>query len=153
VKGADVISDSLEGADINEGTLGQVPAAMVGGFGRSAASGLCNTESFSYVRCVHVQLDLPRPARVLLNGRITAREDADASADFATLAACRGGGVQESGDLFVDAEDWEDISLVGLTNVIQPGQGYTFAIECREAGNNGVHYTDAWITAMAISPS
>jgi hypothetical protein len=152
--GSDVESDSLTGADIREGTLGQVRTATLGGLGRSAASGLCDPETWTHVRCVQVSLDLASPARVLLNGRVTAHVDGDAPSGFSALGICRWGGVQQSGDLFVDADDgFEDMSLVGLTNVIPAGRGYTFAIECREGGNAGVHYSDAWITAVAISPS
>ena len=65
--------------------------------------------------------------------------------------------MQESGPLevAVEADRNEDMSLVGLTNVVPAGQGYTFAIECREVPfvSSGVQYRDAWITAVAISPN
>jgi hypothetical protein len=45
-----------------------------------------------------------------------------------------------------------DISLVRLSGVIPAGHGYTFAVECSDDWNN-IHYYDAWVTAVAISPS
>ena len=102
---------------------------------------------------MQVQLDLPSPARVLLNGRVSAIPE-ELGSSFKAGAACRWGGVQESGDVFVNTDDQRDMSLVGLTNVLPAGQGYTFAIECRDWDTpHGVYYVDAWITAVAISPS
>jgi hypothetical protein len=69
--GTDVGQDSLTGADIKESTLGQVRTATMGGLGRSAANETCNPQSTTYDRCVEVQLNLPSPARVPLNGRLT----------------------------------------------------------------------------------
>jgi hypothetical protein len=157
VRSSDVVNDSLKGIDIKEGTLGQVPTAILGGLGRSAASAsdfTCNPEAASapLVRCVQVQLDLTRPARVLLNGRITAYPDQSLST---AIAHCRWAGVAQSGfvEEVADAAP-EELSLVGLTSVLPPGQGYTFAIECDEVNASpGTNYEDAWITALAISPA
>jgi hypothetical protein len=152
VRSSDVVNESLRGIDIKEGTLGQVRTATVGGLGRSAADTFCNPpQTNSYVRCVEVSLNLPSPARVLLNGRITTQRD-PASAQPA-VAQCRWGGVVESGPIIFTTDNaGRDMPLVGLTNVIPAGQGYTFAIECDNAGGN-VDYFDSWITAVAISPS
>lgn len=153
VKGADVTNDSLTGDDIEEGTLGQVRTATVGGLGRSAADAQCDPETNSMIRCVEVQLDLSTPARVLLNGRVTAGSEGGVGA---SQAACRWGGVVESGPVFVGTtQSGADMSLVGITSVLPPGQGYTFAIECSApAGAPGdVFYNDAWITALAVSPA
>ena len=159
--GTDVLDNALKGADIAESSLGQVPVATLGGLGRSAASAdWCDPpkstpESTIWVRCVQVQLNLSSPARVLLNGRITAHDQPVDNVD--TTGSCRWGGVQESGpvEVSVEAAREEDMSLVGLTNVVPAGQGWTFAIECREPAFHvsGVSYTDAWITAVAISPN
>jgi hypothetical protein len=157
VKSADVVNDTLTGTDIKEGTLSQVPAAMLGGLGRSAATAsdfTCNPEENSapLVRCVEVQLDLPRPARVLLNGRITAYPDQGGTS---VVAHCRWAGVAQSGfvEEVADAAP-EELSLVGVTGVLPAAQGYTFAIECDEVnGFAGTNYEDAWITAVAISPT
>ncbi len=62
--------------------------------------------------------------------------------------------MQTSGEVFSEAHgNYEDMSLVGLTNVLPAGQGYTFAIECRETGVADSLYTKGWITAVAISPA
>lgn len=142
LRGADVRNNSLTGDDISEATLGQVPAATLGGKGRSAASpDDCNPDSEVYVRCVTVQLDLQAPARVLLNGRVTV---------FGDYPQCRWGGVVESGPVGA----LNEISLVGLTGIIPAGSGWTFAIECSEPDSGQpVYYKWAWITAVAISPS
>ena len=154
VRSSDVVNNSLKGVDIKERTLGQVPAAALGGTGRSAASaGFCDPTNANYIRCVEVQLDLPRPARVLLDGRITATTNDGVTKG---LGICRWAGVVQSGDVLTTVEmDFQDMSLVSLTNVLPAGQGYTFAIECRETGSpgQGVSYRDAWITAVAISPA
>jgi hypothetical protein len=158
VKSSDVINDSLEGADIKEGTLGQVQTATLGGLGRTAAStGNCiPPENDTYIRCVQVQLDLAKPARVLLNGRVTVLNE-EQEPNVHTSGSCRWGGVQTSGPVEVTAEPDQrtEMSLVGLTNVVPAGQGWTFAIECREAPFhiNGSQYIDVWMTAVAISPS
>ncbi len=156
VNSSDVVNDSLTGDDIKEGSLGTVRTATLGGLGRSAAStGNCiPPENDTYLRCVQVQLDLKRPARVLLNGRVTALNEEQVN-DVDTTGSCRWGGVQTSGpvEVAVEAAREEDMSLVGLTNVLPPGQGYTFAIECRESFPGGVKYEDAWVTAVAISPA
>jgi hypothetical protein len=55
VRSSDIVNNSLRSVDIKERTLGQVPAAALGGMGRSAASaGTCDPEFFSYDRCVHL---------------------------------------------------------------------------------------------------
>ena len=134
--GTDVLDNALKGADIAESSLGQVPVATLGGLGRSAAAapatGPCDPESSTYVRCVQVQLNLSSPARVLLNGRVTAIHQGSDHAN--ARGSCRWGGVQKSGPLEVAVAQYgeEDISLVGVTGVVPAGQGYTFAIECRE---------------------
>jgi hypothetical protein len=152
VKSADVVNDNLTGADIREGTLGQVPAATLGGLGRSAAStDRCQSGGPAFTRCIQVQLNLPSPGRVLLTGRITAEH----AASVAWEPACRWAGVQESGWLgpanIPGATTRYDIPMVGLTNVLPAGQGYTFAIECFT--DQFISFTDAWVTAVAISPS
>jgi len=152
VVGADVANHSLTGADIREGTLGQVPTATLGGLGRSAADSGCDPTTSAFVRCVEVALDLPSPARVLLNARITATKSQGTVGN--AFGQCRWGGVVESGSLLVvpPSPGDGDISLVGLTGVLPAGQGFTFAVECSDDYNN-VSYRDAWITAVAISPS
>ena len=97
VVGADVTNNSLTGADVREGTLGQVPAATLGGLGRSAADSGCNPTTSAFVRCVEVALDLPSPARVLLNARITATKSQGTVGN--AFGQCRWGGVVESGSL------------------------------------------------------
>jgi hypothetical protein len=155
VKSADITNESVTGADVNEGTLGRVPAATLGGLGRSAASSeVCDPGTSSYVRCVQVSLDLPASARVHLNARITAIRTNAPSPSW--VGKCRWGGVVESGPITMDDTDFHnlhEISLVGITGVLPPGQGYTFAVECSDPNGGAVLYKDAWITAVAISPA
>ena len=149
VTGADVVANSVRGGDIRESSLGQVPAATIGGLGRSAATPNCAPSSSAYERCVQVSLDLQRPARVLLNGRVTAYSEEIG----AGTARCRWAGVSESGPVSLHVESGDsDISLVGLTSVIPAGSGWTFAIECNDE-EGAIAYADAWITAVAISPN
>lgn len=148
--GGDVAPDSLTGADIREGTLGQVRTATLGGLGRSAAEDRCDPEGTSYVRCVQITLTLPDPARVHLNGRLSVQRENPTQGAF---AICRWGGVVESGDLFGEAGvTGHDLSLVGLSGPLPAGT-WTFGIECGESSGEGVIVRDAWMTAVAISPS
>ena len=146
VRGADVASDTLTGAKINESTLAQVPSAVLGGMGRSAATPqgetACQPANEAFVRCVALSMTLPNPGRVLLNGRITSYGEGKAQ--------CRWGGVITSGmvKVFTDASGRE-LSLVGISGAYPAGT-YTFAIDC--AGPSVV-YIDAWVTGVAISPS
>lgn len=161
VRATDVVSNALTGGTINESTLAQVPSATLGGLGRTAATGddsiACDPEGSAYVRCVSLTIRLPAPARVLLNGRIGAAGEWGSNAG---AAWCRWGGVVTSGTVnsWVNGyPDERDLSLVGLTGAMPAGE-YTFAIECNDVlassyPNGAVQYRDAWMTAVAISPS
>jgi hypothetical protein len=142
--------NSIGGGRIKESTLGQVPVATLGGLGRSAADASCSPGT-AYVRCVEVSLDLQSPARVLLNARVTAWSQEAGGG----TARCRWAGVAESGPVSLEmAGDHDsDLSLVGLSSVIPAGTGYTFAVECQGGDFGYIYYKDAWITAVAISPS
>lgn len=147
--GSDVATNTLTGGNIDESTLGQVPAATVGGLGRSAAEDRCDPEGSTYVRCVQITLSLPAPARVHLNGRLSVQRENPTQGAF---AVCRWGGVIQSGYLFGEAGvTGHDLSLVGLSGPLPAGT-WTFAIECHES-DQGVIVRDAWMTAVAISPS
>jgi hypothetical protein len=150
VDSSKVADNTLTGADIKEATLAQVPVATLGGLGRSAADESCSPGTV-YVRCVEVSLDLQRPARVLLNGRVTAWSQEAGGG----TARCRWGGVVQSGPVSLEmAGDHDsDLSLVGLTSVIPAGLGWTFTIECQGGDSGYIYYRDAWITAVAISPN
>ena len=151
VKAVDVGSNALTGGTIAESTLAQVPSATLGGLGRSAATpngeAACDPTGATFVRCVSLTMTLPQPARVLLNGRISASTHI---VNRFGNAECRWGGVVTSGTVR-DYDDITELSLVGLTGALPAGT-YTFAIECSDY-NAVMDYSDAWVTGVAISPS
>jgi hypothetical protein len=76
LRGADVTDDSLRGRDIDESTLGEVPGATIGGLGRWTGSfpqsDFCDPNSTTFIPCATTSLDLPKPSRVLVIGRVQA---------------------------------------------------------------------------------
>jgi hypothetical protein len=158
VDSAKVADDSIGGDDVAESTLGQVPSALLGGFGRTGTlSGTCNPESETFVTCASVNLDLPTPTRVLVLGRITAAHGkSDFSNGTCALATAPPGGPVPNTVVFkmLDADEYtDDIPLVGITDVLPAGPTL-FALDCNEdSTGDPINYTRASVTAVALSPS
>jgi hypothetical protein len=167
IGGGDITNNSLTGADINEGSLGTVPSSVLGGVGRSGlrlngstGPGSCNPESGTFVNCdISANLDLSRPARVLVIGSVQARVESNTT--FGT-GSCRLGttsgtipgttvvfGVDDIPDGFSKGQ--EHLSLAGVTGVFPAGQQHGFGIDCAEGLSGGLEYFEARVTAVALS--
>jgi hypothetical protein len=70
VGSAEVAGNSLTGDDIDESTMGQVPSALLGGFGRSASGGECDPDEPASLTCAFTTVNLPAPTRVLVIGTV-----------------------------------------------------------------------------------
>ncbi|MFL5891516.1 MAG: hypothetical protein ACJ75I_02130 [Solirubrobacterales bacterium] len=163
LNGQDVNNNSLTGADVAESKLGQVPSALLGGYGRWAGGSSCNPSggipnAGPYINCATVTVDLPAPARVLLMGQATGLSD-DGRGKLA-LGDCRLGsenGPFSDSTISIDTTTQESVSPVAVSNVFQPGE-HTFDIECNDAGapvvgGGNIHYQEVGIAAVAISPN
>jgi hypothetical protein len=168
--GLDVADNTLKGADVDEPTLDQVPAAVLGGKGRSAGGNgfACDPESAAFVDCGFVRLDIPaqsrtRGTRVLVTGAITGFIELNVEEDGE--GACRlhtsppGGPatplVQTETPFLVSDEARGDYTEVGAMMAVTPPLGpgtVDFGIECAEF-NSGLDFVSAKIAAVAISPN
>jgi hypothetical protein len=163
VNGQDVADNSLRGADISEPKLGQVPSALLGGYGRWAGGRSCNPSggipnAGPFINCATVTVNLPAPARVLLMGQATGLSD-DGHGKLA-LGSCRLGsesGAFSASTISIDTTTQESVSPVAVSDLFQPGQ-HTFDIECNDAGapvvgGGNIHYQEVGIAAVGISPT
>jgi hypothetical protein len=156
VRSGDVANDSLRGLDIDESTLGVVPSALLGGFGRSTGGGnTCDPEGATVmVTCVTVHLTLPAEARVLLIGRVRARTD-EGSGDAVgscVLGSDWTGPLNGSAvNVFIDSGSlsFPQVPLVTVTPLVGPGP-VSFGMDCNEL-SGGANYGFAQISAVALS--
>lgn len=157
--GNDVRVDTLTGADIAESTLAQVPAALLGGLGRSGSIGQCDPESKAFVTCATVSLTLPTRTRVLVIAEIAARAEVGANKSSGTCrlgSSVTGGLAGTARDFFVLRGDFTEATdngvLVGVTPPLGPG-AVSFGIDCLQEVVGAIEYRDAAVTAVALSPS
>jgi hypothetical protein len=154
--GADLQSDSLTGGQISEGSLGEVPAATIGGLGRSAGDGSCDPDGptiDNYSDCVIVTFTLPRPARVLLIGRATSFREggADTMVGDCQLAS-EAGFIVPASKIHLESKDLtEGISVTGVTGVQSAGS-HDYAVDCSQGAPGAIFYRDVGISAVALSP-
>jgi len=150
-----VRDDSLTGADVNESTLGQVPSALLGGFGQTGPkAGICDPVDTSFVTCAAVGLNLPERTRVLISARISADSGtADSGHGTCRLGTSVFGGIAGSDTYFAVPYAYSDHgTLVGVTPPLGPGS-VSFGIDCNQTQGGRIDYLDAQVTAVAISPS
>jgi hypothetical protein len=155
VGSAEVAGNSLTGDDIDESMLGQVPSALVGGFGRSGATGTrCDPESTEFVFCAELGFGGPSGARALVFGRALAVVDVGAGdGEGNCLLSSSIGTVPDTSQFFlVDNEigDNDNATLVGVTPPLPAGS--SFFIMCNET-DGGIHYSLPSATAVLISGS
>jgi hypothetical protein len=170
--GLDVVdNDSLKGVEIDESTLGLVPAAVLGGYGRSVGGpGGCNPQTESgpeWVDCGgFVRLNLPTVGRagirVLMIGAVRGVNDPMAPVDFGD-GQCRlftsppgGPGTPllespASYSIEFGRGGEENGTMVAVTPPLGPGTT-DFGMECRETFGN-ILFRRANLTAVAISPN
>ena len=145
LSGNDIANETIGGIDVNEGSFGQVPSALLGGFGRYFAGSQCNPASNDWIDCGFVTLNLPSLARVLLIGRVRA------FADGGTVGYCR---LVSSRGAYQDTqsrvEGGEAVPLLALP-LLAPGS-VDVGVECQqEAGD--IAYGEVGLTAVAIAPN
>jgi hypothetical protein len=159
VAGGKVLNNSLTGADVNEASFGQVPSALLGGFGRAVNGGdqNCDPESSGgFIPCAVVTRNLPAPARLLLIGRATATLEVFGP-DFGA-GSCQIGSTAGSFDdtrARADVEagaNFNNVTLVTVTDPLPAGT-HSFGIDCQEFSGSGIRFVSAAIAAVAISPS
>ena len=157
---AQVADNSLTGNDLNEGTLDQVPSAVLGGLGRSGdhKDSACDPESLAFVPCGSVSLTLPKKTRVLVVARIEGQVEADADTGF---GECRLG-TSATGD-FPDSRMFfhvisghgssgsDNAALVFVTPPVGPGN-VSFRVDCSQRTVGAITYAQSSVTALAISP-
>jgi hypothetical protein len=155
LNGVDIQNESLTGNDVVESTLGQVPAAKIGGLGRWTGGGTCDPESENYVDCAIVTLNLPQPARVLLNGEVSAWTEANASSRAGDCEL-----VSDAGRIVPNSKkeiwsfDENGMQTAGLTAVtpVQTAGSHDYAVDCNQSAEFGaIEYFDVGISAVALS--
>jgi len=157
--GSPQIAGQLTGLDIDESTLGQVPSALLGGYGRQSPQKICNPSETTrvFVTCTSVSLNLPAPARVLVVGRITAYiGPEDWAYGYCALVTVPGGTIANSEvKAFVSGggSQNDDIPLVGLSAVLPAGPTLV-ALDCNQETTGAIFdYHQATLTAVAIAAS
>lgn len=153
----EVGNDALTGADIKESTLGQVPSALLGGFGRRSGASGCDPESDAFITCVSVTLNLPSQTRVLMIGQIRAEAEsgADTGSGFCRLGTSSTGALTETEALLHAGKSGlrfltDNAALLGVTPLL-PAGNITFRIECDQAALGAIVYKGGGIAAVGIS--
>ena len=158
VQGIDVANNSLKGADIDEGALGQVPSARLGGIGRRVQANDCDPESGLFVACAFTQLDVPPPgARALVLGDVSATTDGgeDFGIGDCQIHVDRLGGPlpgTRRGFKVNDSNDPDNGALVGVTPSLSPGLT-AFGVTCQDASgaSGGIRYLNIGVSVVLIS--
>jgi hypothetical protein len=159
--GADIAPDTLTGTQIRESTLGEVPAATLGGLGRSASDpdNFCDPESSTLIVCTSLDLTLPAQARVLVIGQIRAQEEVGndkgtGSCELGTNVLdlpSTATNVRTGRDGGFDFES-DNITLVGVTPPLGPGP-VQFRIRCNQLPPGAIDYRESEIAAVVLSSS
>jgi hypothetical protein len=156
LKGVDIANNSLTGADVNESTLDQVPAALsatVGGIGRSTSLGGCNPDDANLITCATVSMTLPTPSRVLLIGRVRAIVDEGQTQGYGScdLGTNFSGPISGSAEIYTNQNVLQQVPLMIVTPVIDAAS-VSFGIDCnQEAIAGGIRYDFISLEAVALS--
>jgi hypothetical protein len=130
---------------VNEGSLGQVPSAALGGYGRSVINTACDPGSHVFIDCGFTTLNLPSATRVLMIASAT-------EYGGGTAGGCRL--VTSSGEVTgtrvnIHGGQHEVIALTAVTGII-PGGSRDFGLECnQELGDAKYHQIS--VSAVALS--
>jgi hypothetical protein len=157
LSGGDLASNTVTGDDISESSLGQVPSALLGGFGRTGATNSCDPESETFVTCAATEvINVPPGARALLLGRVRASEEVSASHGRGN---CRLGtssiGVVPNTTHFIATTNTsgDSVSLAGITPPLPAGPT-SFGLDCNQEQVSGaIQYDEASATVLLISGS
>jgi hypothetical protein len=154
VNGAKAVNNSLT-ADVAESSLGEVPAATLGGLGRDAGgpNNNCDPESGQgFVTCAITQsVNVSAPTRVLVVGQIAAQPEligTDGNGSCRIFSSA-GALTESTAHTFLN-EQFDNLVMSAVTNALEPGP-IQFGIECSEAAL--IEYRDAHVSWVALSPS
>jgi len=161
VNGANVHDNSLSGADVDESTLGTVPSATLGGLGRWTGSSLqqdlCDPNSDTFIPCATTNVNLPKPSRLLVIGRVVASTGGAAANGFGQCrigttsgpltASTTSANVPGIANGFVETDN---LSVVGVTDVLPAGSN-GLDIDCNQTGG-AISYRGSAVAAVGISP-
>jgi hypothetical protein len=158
INGTKVASDSLSGADIEEASLGQVPAALLGGIGRYGTAGSCDPESSAFVTCASTTTTVDVPvaqARMLVIGTVKAQTESgtsSASGHCELRARHDSGSFSFVGPLsgFTTGVGINATFVPLMSMHVAPAGGYQVSIECNEL-DNPIVYFDARVAAVVLS--
>lgn len=129
--------DSLTGINVDEATLGRVPSALLGGFGRSGAQTFCNpTGPRAFCAATEI-LPVPAGARALVFGKgiaiAVAANSIGTAEGYCWLSTSSTGLLSQNATEFfsVRKDSSDSFNLVGVTQPLPAGPT-SFAIECSE---------------------
>jgi hypothetical protein len=152
----EIRDDSLGTDEVVEATLGEVPAATLGGTGRYGFNGSCDPETPNFEPCSTVDVTVASPSRMLIIGTAGAQiqhPDEKFGIGYCRVGTTTGGAINASID-FVrvdDEEQYDNLTVMGVTDVLSPGT-HTVAIECDEASPfHRIGFPQARVAAVALS--
>jgi hypothetical protein len=149
-----IAPDAVKGSHVDEATLGEVPSAVLGGLGRSAAgtSSGCDPEGQGiYLPCATVALTLPAPARVLVTGSVLALTESGANIGVGTCRIGSTSGPIPASETLVDNNpgDVDNVSVTVVTGVFPAGT-HGFGIDCSE-NQDGLAFNLGRVSAVGLS--
>ena len=147
LSGGEFPSNAIGGAKIDESSLGQVPSATVGGYGRSTNTNGCNPSSQTFVDCGFVSMVLPQASRVLVIGSARAY-NSSGSTGFGYCRLVTSRGVIDGTNMGVYKDT--QVSMSAVTGQLTGGQ-LDVGVECNELSD--VAFFEVKISAVALSPS
>lgn len=151
--GSDVTN--LTGADVNESTLGEVPAAKSAGHGAyDFTSAACDPTNATYIVCGTMDMTLPANGRLLILGSGNADSSGNAVGTCALFTSATGGfGAVEAHRADAGGPDFEggEFELSVVTAPIGPGT-VQVEIHCNQTSGN-IQFQFLKISAVQISPS
>jgi hypothetical protein len=162
--GADVVDNSLTGADVDEATLGTVPSSVLGGLGRpglrqngQTGPGSCDPETTTFLNCdIAATINLSRPARVFVIGTVRALSvpaaiSAFGNCQLGTTSGPIPGTTSKASTAGTSGgfQDTQHMTMAGLTGVLPAGQ-HAVGVDCNQTADD-ISYDQAQVTAVALS--
>jgi hypothetical protein len=151
---SEVADDSLTGADVNESSLGIVPAATLGGSGVSTihhagCSPTGGPNAGTYVDCGFVTRNLPTSTRVLVTAAGTSGSPATSTQGFCRLATS----LYSLPDTYAYIQDESNWGLTTVVGPIGPGS-VDFGVECENENDptHEVDYGEIQISTVLLGP-
>ncbi len=157
VGSTEIVDQAVTGADVNEGTLDEVPSARQGGLGRYGFVGSCDPESLTFVTCSVVQVPLATPARLLVIGTVVAEAEVDANNAIGDCQIGTTTGPINASKVSMVVRDEDDFTpddeIATLTAVTDPFPAGTQAvgIDCNQGVTGAIDYPHVRVVAVALS--